>query len=785
MNLTNLPLQIKTYDGEETKTNYCPTFCTKRQPIDKSVKQIIDESFVGQLSYFDDIRYIFETPILVKKDTSKTYLTLGNVPISYNKNNEYNTTFLSSSNDSTNLLSEFLYFLDLDNDKKIYNKTSCNQEFTYYNKSNPGGVSTGVSSFELSNSLLFQFVPCDIDSQDYINYGVSENNLVTLNDSNNIFQWNKFPPINGVTDSGGTSIPLINGTSTNVFTGVSGKFETSYLTTNIGSDVGVSITLKKDTSNSVKLTVTSVGNTLEGIGVSGAVTSSGTCYSYGDIWYLTEQKSDNILTYGFVVPDIDNGKLTEQSFVQVKDFFSPPEDCVINVSSNTGSGFSMSGVSGNKYITDYTLESISGNSSGLYKGPFGTKTIELNVKYNGSDIVQRNQAVFTSSDIVNPGTSLYFPSYNAKKTIKTKALASFGSNYLGNIKYNNKGFRSLGNKIVPTSVFVNYNNTVFTNDIANSSTIVLANNKNLQLTNLLDVIKIDFEGNKFNMQLNNFSRPISQLNSNLMQKNLINLGAVSSNSVNKLISTEIKNMVGVSVKLSLAQIEEHNTVYEPGNNILPGNTNTQIQFKEIRQNRTTDYIDPSNTCSIFFEPELEPTKNLSGDSVFLSSDNKSNTGDFINITVTNQKPYNITGAGINRFLPKFETSTIYKSNDAISFYAGNNLTYYFDQTDSSNNGFPLVFSSGTGANFLTNIINLQKDITPGTVKISYFLDFKEVDPSIYRHVSTFNSSTEERKIVVNFETAFSEVTSVKTEVYYGFYQPNGDLNGGMIKFIHH
>ena len=348
LNLTNLPLQIKTYDGEETKTNYCPTFCTKRQPIDKSVKQIIDESFVGQLSYFDDIRYIFETPILVKKDTSKTYLTLGNVPISYNKNNEYNTTFLSSSNDSTNLLSEFLYFLDLDNDKKIYNKTSCNQEFTYYNKKNPGGVSTGVSSFELSNSLLFQFVPCDIDSQDYINYGVSENNLVTLNDSNNIFQWNKFPPKNGVTDSGGTSIPLINGTSTNVFTGVSGTFETSYLTTNIVSGVGDSIKLQKDTSNSVKLTVTSVGNTLEGIGVSGAVTSPGTCYSYGDIWYLTEQKSDNILTYGFVVPDIDNGKLTEQSFVQVKDFFSPPEDCVINVSSNTGSGFSMSGVSGNQ-----------------------------------------------------------------------------------------------------------------------------------------------------------------------------------------------------------------------------------------------------------------------------------------------------------------------------------------------------------------------------------------------------------------------------------------------------
>lgn len=854
LNIGNLPLQIKTYDKintDETKTNYCPTFCTKKQPDDKTVKQIIDESFVGQLSYFDNIRYIFETPILVKKDTSKTYLTLGNVPLSYNQNNQYNTTFLSSSTDSTNLLSGFLYFLDLDNDKKFYNKPSCNQDFTYYNETNPGGVSTGVSTFELSNSLLFQFVPCDIESQDYINYGVSDNNLVTLNDPNNIFQWNKFPPINGVTASGGTSIPLINGTSTNVFTGVSGTFETSYITKNIsggkikslgrvdwpqsyldklywnaereaeaegydsddameyaidvrdkakaagnpegvvrvqdGVNIGTSITLNNidDDGIKVKLTVTDIGNTLEGIGVSDAIISQGTCYSYGDIWYLTKASSKNILTYGFVVPDIDDGKLTEQSFIQLKDFFSPPEDCVINVSSNTGSGFSMSGVSGYQYIKDYTLEGISGVSSGIYSGKYGTETMKVNVKFNGTEIVQRNQAVFTSSDTVNPGNSLYFPSYNVKKTIKTKAIAAFGSNYLGNIKYNNKGFRSMENKIVPTSIFVNYNNTVFTNDIAESSAIVLANNKNLNATNLLDVVRIDFEGNKFSMKLNNFSRPISELNSNLMQKNIINLGAVSSNSINRLISEEIKDMVGVSVRLSLAQIEEHNTNYDPSNNIIPGNTNTQIQFKEIRQNRTTDYIDPSNVCSIFFEPQLEPTKNLDGDSVFLSSDNKSNLGDYINLTVTNQNPYNITGAGINRFYPNFQTHIIYKPNDPISFYAGNNLTYYFDQTDSSNNGFPLVFSSEKGTNFKSNIIDLQKDITPGTVKISYFLDFKEVDPSIYRHVPTFNSSTGERKIIVNFETSFNEVTSVNSDVYYGFNQDKGDLNGGLIKFIYH
>ena len=776
LNNLNLPLIIKTYDSNQEEKSFCPTFCGVKQSDDKTIKQVIDESYVGQLSYFDNIRYLFETPVLIKQESNKSYLTLGNVPVTHNQANDYNVTFLSSSNNSENLMSQFLYFLDLDNDKKIYNKPECNQQFTYYDKQNPSGVSTGVSNFEFSNSLLFQFIPCDLDSQDYLSYQVSDNNLITLNDSNNIFQWNKFPPLQG-----GSSVGLIN-KSNNTFTGVSGTFETSYIVNNIQTSEK-EITLSNGTST-VTMNINKIGNTLEGIGVSQNITNHGTCYIYGDIWYLTKKGETSIMTYGFVVPD-SNGSLTDKSFIQVKDFFSPPEDAVINISSNTGSGFCMSGVSGYQYISDYTLVNVTGTQSGVYSGTFGGKTVNVNIKFNGTSIVQPNQAVFTSSDTVNSGTSLYFPSYNVRENIKVKALASFGSNYLGNIKYNNRGFKSLENKVIPDAIFNNYTNSVFSNELAADSTIVFANNKNLNMNNLLDVVKINFNETTFSMKLNNFSRPIQELNSNLMQKNNINLGAIDSNSINVLISKEIKNVVGVSVKLSLAEIENYNLKYDPTNNIIPGDTNTQIQYKEIRQNRTTDYIDPKNNCSIYFEPELEPTKNLDGDSVFIANNNKSNVGDNINFTLTNQNPYNIVGPQVIRFLPKFESQIIYQPKNSISYYLGNNLIYYFIQTDSSNDNYPMIFSTSGGNQFLTNKIDgLEQNIGNGKIKLSYFLDFKEVDPTVYRHTTTFNSAKNERKIIIDFESEFN-ITNINTEIYYGINQNNGDKNGGLFKFIYH
>ena len=105
----------------------------------------------------------------------------------------------------------------------------------------------------------------------------------------------------------------------------------------------------------------------KGVGVSEAISNNGTNYSYGDVWHLTPKGGTSILTYGFVVPE-ENGKLTDKSFIQIKDFNNNVEDCSIFINSNTGSGFCMSGVSGFNYIRDYTItKSFWDNGRYLYR----------------------------------------------------------------------------------------------------------------------------------------------------------------------------------------------------------------------------------------------------------------------------------------------------------------------------------------------------------------------------------------------------------------------------------
>ena len=788
LNNLNLPLEIKTFDSDNKETDFCPTFCTVTSET-KTLKQIINDSFVGKLDYFDDIRYLFETPVLIRQKNNKKYITIGHSPVSFDQNNEYNVTFLSNSNQTTNLISQFLYFLNLENDTKIYNKPKCNQNFIHYN-TDGDVIDTGVSSFEFSNSLVFQFFPCDLKSQDYISYTTEDNNIVILDDTKNIL-WNRFPPINGLTKSGGTSIPLISQNG-DTFSGVSETFESSYLTLNIPASeyfygVGTTVSLTHSGGDSVNLTINEIGNTLEGVGVSEAILNNGTCYSYGDIWHLTPKGGTSILTYGFVVPE-ENGKLTDKSFIQIKDFNSNPENCSIFINSNTGSGFCMSGVSGFNYIRDYTLTKVSGTTDGIYTGGFNTGTIQANIKFDSSgNILQRNQAEV--SPAVTSGTCVFFPSYNAKENIKVKALATFGNNYLANITYNNRGFKTLENNIIPTGIFEIYSNGIFSNQVATSSTNVLVRNRNLSMTGLVDVMKIKFNSESFDVGLNHFSLPINNDSSNLIQRKGVNLGAVNSNSVNEFIVEEIKNVIGVSVGLDFNQFIDSNLDYvtPSGSNKgkIPGNTNTQIQIREIRQNTTTDYIDPNDNCSLFFEPELLPTTNLDGDSIFLDDNNNSNQGGTADVTVNKLQNLYLAVSSINqRFNLVFDSAIKYESNSPVSFYLGNNLTYYFNQTDVSNDNYPIVFST-SGTDFKNNIITVpEENFGGGIVKLSFFLDFKEVSQAEYINLSNFNKSKQERRVKFMFQSNF-DVTTINVSLFYGFNSNDGQQNGGKFEVIYH
>ncbi len=146
--------------------------------------------------------------------------------------------------------------------------------------------------------MLFQFIPCDLESQDFLPYEIAPgSSVVTFNDS--YLYWNRFPPVNGVTTSGGTSIPLILRENEN-YSGVSGTFKTSYIEQNIKkifiNDDTVTLTNTVDSGLSVRLDVTKYGKTLQGKLItalgSDAITNNGSNYSYGDFWYLFSPEED-------------------------------------------------------------------------------------------------------------------------------------------------------------------------------------------------------------------------------------------------------------------------------------------------------------------------------------------------------------------------------------------------------------------------------------------------------------------------------------------------------------
>ena len=486
-----------------------------------------------------------------------------------------------------------------------------------------------------------------------------------------------------------------------------------------------------------------------------------------------------------MVPE-ENGSLTDKSFIQIKDFNNNVEDCSIFINSDTGSGFCMFSINdSSNRIRDYTITKVIGTTNGVYSGG-PLDVIQAKIQFDSAgNVLQRNQAV--ASPAVTSGTSIFVPSYNVKEHIKVKALATFGSNYLANISYNNLGFRTLENKIAPTGIFNIYSNSIFSNQVATSSTNVLLANNNRAMTGLVDVIKIKFNSDKFDIQLNNFSLPINNDSSNLIQRKGVNLGAVNSNSINEFTVEEIKSVVGVSVGINFNDFNDFNLDYKPVSNKIPGNTNTQIQIREIRQNTTSDYIDPQDNCSLYFEPELLPTTNLDGDSIFLDSSNNSNQGGAITVTVnTLQNLYQFTSSQNQRFSLDFDSNIKYESGAIINFYLGNNLTYYIDQTDKSNDGYPLVFST-SGKDFLNknNIVSApEKTFGGGTILVNYFLDFKEVSYAVYTHVSTFNNATQNRSIKFMFRTPFSD-TNVNISLFYGFNQDNGQRNGGNFNVIYH
>ena len=178
-----------------------------------------------QASCFDNIRYLFETPTLLSKEGTSFFISLGNTPVK--KSEYYNTGFLQDGGARTDFLSQYLYLINIKDQEEKYNKPKCTGGLCI--TTTDGLQNTDANKFEFSNSLLFNFLPCDIDSQDFIKYNVVGENSGTsflastpANYYPNFVTSNIFPPY-------GTSCNvLISSEKGTCFTYSYGHFKFSY-----------------------------------------------------------------------------------------------------------------------------------------------------------------------------------------------------------------------------------------------------------------------------------------------------------------------------------------------------------------------------------------------------------------------------------------------------------------------------------------------------------------------------------------------------------------------------
>ena len=793
LNNQNLPFQIKPYydqKNKEIQRGFCPKACAFPVPNNNLLK----DSFVEQLpEYFGNVKSNFETPIIISEKTNPyQVLSLGHAPIKFNSQNFYSTQYLNDSSASSDLISQYFYFVDLKDGTSIYNRENCSGNFQYRDIDN-NLIDSGVSRFTFSNSAIFQFVPCDIDSQDYIKLGTSTLNgvsIINFDENINGLYTNVFGSRN-MTLENGLSVPMISQNDT-TYIGVCGTFKSSFSSSwptpnDIpgGYEEGSIIDLTSSSGDGVSIKINSLGlNTNQFV----KVTNGGNSYEFGDLWQIKD-KNGNQISYGYITP-VENS-LENYSFVSLKKYNSIPQGLTNNfsltVESKNGSGLQIERTYPKLTFLDFEILNQTSKkiAPGNYSDQTGSFKFYLEVATDSGTCGYPLQPyeslveLYTSDGQKfnpSPGTSVYYPTYDISKNIKVKAMANFGFDYLSRVKYGDIGFANSenGNKN-PVLVFEEFNNETYVNNYYSFEENVLDNNFNKLNNDVIDVITLNHnDGSCFSMIASPYSQPIREKDSELIRENnFTNIGSVISESTVNYINYPLNDLVGTSIRVSINEFLEFNEIYDPKEKKVRGYTNLQIHIRETRQNRSNEYIDENDRCSIYFKPSSNATK------IF-------NPGDTLELVVKE----NVFLYGQDRKTKGIRFDGTFVSNATLdlsgltTFSAGNNLSYHFTQDDTSNNNHPIVFST-SDTDFEDNIIkDTKKEIGSNIYSfVDYLLDNGDVTFTDYTDLKKFNSA-ELRSVYFTLETPF-DPTLTFPPIYYGFNTEDGYQNGGKIEFIYH
>lgn len=648
LNNQNLPILIKNYTNE---IGDCPVDATY---IPVNYGASIRSSFIKNTD-FEPVSKIFEDNFTVGNFGKNKILSLGFTPVDKNKADKVNINFLQDNFERNNNISQYIYSIDTTLGASSYDKPFCTED-----NFNIGGLSNNINKFDFSNGLLFNLLPNDLESQDYIPYegvGTSEGVSVIKFGENNFPIYNNYFP--GI--CAGVQIP--------VNASISGAGVCILNSSGISSPANFVSNFVKIIENSSSSTIKE-GNTyylqkfnsidepeyyfkIEELGYNifskdcmtglSILKNSNTDFKYGDYWYI-EDNNNNISTFGYLAPD-KGSCISHESFIQLKNLINPlgknDEIKIISAGGSvTGLNSFLNKTGERLNIKKYTiserpvelpptaiqnlysclLDFRDRSSFNIYLKTYTDSTGKsLFLKYNEAIIGDYVETINESDKLYLPITTDFY------KYIKCKAVCLFGSNYFGRTKYSmdeEEKIVSMDGSSYNPLIFEPFEIDTFLNSNIKDTSILATGLSVKTVNNIQDTFLVSTDiDEKINFRANPFTRSIKNNYNNFVPNSLNSdteykkLAIIDSQSTDVLITKEMSGVSFTQTGLSAFNVAEFNEFYTSGL-CVPGQTDLSLQFSEIRQNSKTYFQEKNNDCSIYFDKDLIKPTNLGGNLTF-------------------------------------------------------------------------------------------------------------------------------------------------------------------------
>ena len=604
-NTTNTDKYPLALINTSTNNNFCPSQCTGTCVINYDSNSFVEKVYSNIGASFYNNTYIYS-----QQNISEDFWSLSNTPVAKGSN-DYDVKFLQQTNDPFNgdLYSQYVF--SLATPENIQNGSiACS-----------GSCFSNIDNKIYANSLLNFTVPVDLDSQDMIKYDV------VVYEKRNFIKGRYIIPsvshINIPSCRTSFSAVVYDGNTYQEETISYGADNINYIETyQIFSNPGNN-TLQLEGTTGITINLKTTSDDYDYLPF-GKISNHGTCYQFGDLWYI--KNNTEVVSHGFLDP-LPDGSLHQRSFIYIQKN-SPSIDSDINYGlcfvTKYGQNFEVNGKLDytNKYLLNYSLTDNFIATDSFTKDTYTLKTVNNQAITPAPTLVLKltdsfgicaanygNQQYALMPDDLDVNKKIYQKT-EKQDYIKTRLYSMFGKNYLSSLVYgpNNDVFNNQGNQL-PGLVFKPYRGQIFGTQEPDFE--LLAGNEVQTFKSYQDVFLLSTnQNNELNIRTNPYTYPLNDTTNydfvinGLNSPNIFNMQNITNqeySSLNVIETTDPSLLIGTSTSgICFVNSGTLSNLFD--NTIMTTNNTTKelSKFVQIRENESGLHYDSSLNCTLFF-----------------------------------------------------------------------------------------------------------------------------------------------------------------------------------------